>query len=216
MKPQETNNPDLLEEKTADATTTAAPADEKADAPATQTDATPSTNDLAATEGDLIASEKADTPSQKADTPSQKADNSSEKAEKETDESLPELRKLVQEEDSLTGISLKALMGGDFFGSNWFRKQLLYVFFVAFLCILYITNRYSYQEELINKRVLTIRLEDRHKRAVVAESELTYFCRRAHIQSLINDSTLKMSRENYYYLNVPPANPQTADGDGAK
>ena len=209
MKPQETNNPDLLEEKTADATTTAAPADEKADAPATQTDATPSTNDLAAPEGDLNANEKADTPSQKADTPS-------EKAEKEADESLPELRKLVQEEDSLTGISLKALMGGDFFGSNWFRKQLLYVFFVAFLCILYITNRYSYQEELINKRVLTIRLEDRHKRAVVAESELTYFCRRAHIQSLINDSTLKMSRENYYYLNVPPANPQTADGDGAK
>lgn len=202
MKPQETNNPDLLEEKTADATTTAAPADEKADASATQTDATPSTNDLAATEGGLIANEKADTPS--------------EKAEKETDESLPELRKLVQEEDSLTGISLKALMGGDFFGSNWFRKQLLYVFFVAFLCILYITNRYSYQEELINKRVLTIRLEDRHKRVVVAESELTYFCRRAHIQSLINDSTLKMSRENYYYLNVPPANPQTADGDGAK
>lgn len=202
MKPQETNNPDLLEEKTADATTTAAPADEKADAPATQTDTTPSTNDLAATEGDLIANEKSDNPSQKA--------------EKETDESLPELRKLVQEEDSLTGISLKALMGGDFFGSNWFRKQLLYVFFVAFLCILYITNRYSYQEELINKRVLTIRLEDRHKRAVVAESELTYFCRRAHIQSLINDSTLKMSRENYYYLNVPPANPQTADGDGAK
>lgn len=202
MKPQETNNPDLLEEKTADATTTAAPADEKVDAPATQTDATPSTNDSAATEGDLNANEKADTPSQKA--------------EKEADESLPELRKLVQEEDSLTGISLKALMGGDFFGSNWFRKQLLYVFFVAFLCILYITNRYSYQEELINKRVLTIRLEDRHKRAVVAESELTYFCRRAHIQSLINDSTLKMSRENYYYLNVPPANPQTADGDGAK
>ena len=202
MKPQETNNPDLLEAKTADATTTAAPADEKADAPATQTDATPSTNDLAATEGDLIANENTDT--------------SSQKAEKEADESLPELRKLVQEEDSLTGISLKALMGGDFFGSNWFRKQLLYVFFVAFLCILYITNRYSYQEELINKRVLTIRLEDRHKRAVVAESELTYFCRRAHIQSLINDSTLKMSRENYYYLNVPPANPQTADGDGAK
>lgn len=202
MKPQDLPTYDPLADKAAETTATPDMTDEK--------------DAMAAPQADEAPAEPA--PAAPSDAPKEDgtAENAAEKTGKDEDKSLPELRKLVQEEDSLTGISLKALMGGDFFGSNWFRKQLLYVLFVAFLCILYITNRYKYQEELINKRTLTARLEDRHKRAVVAESELTYFCRRSHIQSLLNDTTLKMSRDNYYNLNVPPANPQTTDDGGTK
>lgn len=115
-------------------------------------------------------------------------------------------KKLTSDTDDVKDISLRTVIGGDFLGSRWFRKQLGFVALIAAMAIIYVTNRYNCQQEIINKKLLNAKLEDRRKRAVVAECDLTEFCRRSNIQRLLNDSTLRISNDSYYYLHVEKAN----------
>lgn len=99
-----------------------------------------------------------------------------------------------------TDISLKTVLGGDLLATQWFRKQLPFILFLSVLALFYVSNRYSCQQETIDRKKLTNRLEDRRKRAIVAECNLTEFCRRSNIQSLLRDTTLRMSNDSYYYI----------------
>lgn len=111
------------------------------------------------------------------------------------------IEQLASEEDSVD-ISLTTIIGGDILASRWFKRQLFFVFVLAILSVLYITNRYAYQQEKIERKKLTQDLEDRRKRAIVAECNLIEFCRRKNIEDNLSDSTLRVSNEPFYYLNL--------------
>lgn len=111
------------------------------------------------------------------------------------------IEQLASEEDSVD-ISLTTIIGGDILATRWFKRQLFFVFVLTILSVLYISNRYAYQQEKIERKKLTHELEDRRKRAIVAECNLIEFCRRKNIESNLKDSTLRVSTEPCYYLDL--------------
>ena len=110
------------------------------------------------------------------------------------------IEQLASEEDTVD-ISLTTIIGGDILATRWFKRQLFFVFVLAILSVLYITNRYAYQQEKIERKKLTQELEDHRKRAIVAECNLIDFCRRKNIEANLSDTTLRVSTEPCYYLN---------------
>lgn len=149
-------------------------------------------------------------PGSAEEEPSQSADDSG--AETETDNEKAEdkeqadnakaakaIEQLASEEDTVD-ISLTTIIGGDILATRWFKRQLFFVFVLAILSVLYITNRYAYQQEKIERKKLTQELEDHRKRAIVAECNLIDFCRRKNIEANLSDTTLRVSTEPCYYL----------------
>ena len=106
---------------------------------------------------------------------------------------------LTKEEDSVS-LSMRTIIGGDILAGRWFRRQLPFLMFLAVLAIFYVTNRYAYQQEIIENKRLTLLLEDRRLRAVVATSDLTEYTRRSNIERQLSDTTLKSSPTPFYYL----------------
>ena len=104
------------------------------------------------------------------------------------------------DDDESVSVSLRTIIGGDILAGRWFREHLTFLLFLVFLAILYVTNRYAYQKEMIDNRKLTLALEDRRLRAVVATSNLTEYTRRSNISTQLTDSTLKSSATPFYYL----------------
>ena len=104
------------------------------------------------------------------------------------------------EDDDTVSISIRTIMGGDVLGGRWFRRQFPFLLLLVMMAILYVTNRYAYQKEIIENRKLTHQLEDRRLRAVVATSDLTEFTRRSNIIKTVSDTTLDSSPAPYYYL----------------
>jgi hypothetical protein len=107
----------------------------------------------------------------------------------------------IDEAGEDSDITLRSIVGGDILGSDWFRRQFLYIMLIGVLSILYVTNRYSYQHELIEQTKLKSRLEDRRKRALVSSSELTTFMRNRSILENLPDSTIRPTVDPFYYIN---------------
>ena len=128
-------------------------------------------------------------------------ENSSSDGDSRHDDAKKAFRKLTGWEDGASvNVSLRTIVGGDILAGRWFRRHLTFLFTLVFLAILYVSNRYQYQQEMIDNRKLTLRLEDRRLRAVVATSNLTEYLRRSNISSHLCDTTLKSSPEPFYYL----------------
>ena len=142
--------------------------------------------------GDNGADKEAGEDADKAAVEKQAEDK--EKADNAT--AVKAIEQLASEEDSVD-ISLTTIIGGDILATRWFKRQLFFVFVLAILSVLYITNRYAYQQ-----KTLTHEPEDRRKRAIVAECNLIEFCRRKNIESNLKDSTLRVSTEPCYYLDL--------------
>ena len=125
---------------------------------------------------------------------SRKKDESDEKAHK----AFKQLTDL--NDDKTVTVNLRTIIGGDVLAGQWFRRQVRFLLFLVVLAILYVTNRYAYQQEIIENKKLTLRLEDRRLRAVVATSNLTDYTRRGRIVENLSDTTLKSSKVPFYYL----------------
>ena len=105
----------------------------------------------------------------------------------------------IEDEESVS-VNLRNIIGGDILAGRWFRRQLPFLMFLCLLAIVYVTNRYAYQKEIIENKRLTLLLEDRRLRAVVATSDLTEYTRRSNIEMHLSDTTLKSSPAPFYYL----------------
>ena len=105
----------------------------------------------------------------------------------------------IEDEESVS-VNLRNIIGGDILAGRWFRRQLPFLMFLCVLAIFYVTNRYAYQKEIIENKRLTLLLEDRRLRAVVATSDLTEYTRRSNIERNLSDTTLKSSPAPFYYL----------------
>ena len=104
------------------------------------------------------------------------------------------------DDNESVNVSLRTIIGGDVLAGRWFRRHLTFLLFLVFLAILYVTNRYAYQKEMIDNRKLTLALEDRRLRAVVATSNLTEYTRRSNISEQLPDTTLRSSSKPFYYI----------------
>ena len=85
----------------------------------------------------------------------------------------------------------------------WFKKQLGVLALILFGIIIYITNRYQAQNEMIEEDKLREELQDWKYRSMTRNSELTLRCRQSQLEEqlkVMGDSTLCSSNEPVYEL----------------
>lgn len=110
------------------------------------------------------------------------------------------LQELVQSDgvEEESNISLKKILGGDILTTDWIKRQLgLFVLCLIFI-IIYITNRYSAQQETIELEKLKIELQEIKYHALTRSSELTVKTRQSQVEDKLKqtkDSMLTSPKE---------------------
>lgn len=87
----------------------------------------------------------------------------------------------------------------------WFRRQLGVLAIVVTGIILYITNGYQAQQEMIEEERLRAELQDKKFRSITRNSELTFRCRQSQLEERLKsmgDSTLLPSNEPLYKITI--------------
>ena len=112
----------------------------------------------------------------------------------------------TEEDAPLTsGYTLHKILGGDFLTAAAIRKQLGVIILVAFLTMIYISNRYSCQQDLLEIDKLKKELKDAKYKALASSSELTEKCRESNVLEMLKnnkDSVLKIPTQPPYIINI--------------
>lgn len=86
------------------------------------------------------------------------------------------------------------------------RRQVWLLLLIAFFLIIYIANRYSCQQDIIEIDQLETQLKDAKYKALSSNSQLTEKCRESNVLEMLKnqkDSTLKMPSQPPYLIEVP-------------
>ena len=129
-----------------------------------------------------------------------------------TDDEGPTLKEVIakqateDESPFASHFTLKKILGGDVLTTQTIRHQIgVFLLITAFL-IVYIANRYSVQNDLIEIDKLQNELQDAKYKALSSSSQLTEKSRESHVLELLKnnkDSVLKIASQPPYIINVP-------------
>lgn len=123
-----------------------------------------------------------------------------------------ELRRIVEEqarEDELplsAEFTLKKILGGEFLNARLLRKQIWLVMLIMAFTIVYVSNRYSCDQQRIEISKLTKDLEEAKLKSMSSASELTEMSRESNVLEMLRmnkDSVLHIPTQPPYILNVP-------------
>lgn len=99
------------------------------------------------------------------------------------------------------GMSLRSILGGDILTHDFFRRQIKLLVLLVIFAIIYISNRYSCQQEMIEIDQLKIRLTDIKYNALTRSSELTEKSRQSHIEEYVSqEGSMLQTSTNPPYL----------------
>ena len=110
------------------------------------------------------------------------------------------------EQPHSSNFTLRKILGGDILTARLIRSQIWLVVLVVFFVILYISNRYSVQKNLLEIDRLNRELKDAKYKALSSSSMLTEKSRESHVIKLLQsskDSTLKIPNQPPYIITVP-------------
>ena len=110
------------------------------------------------------------------------------------------------EQPQSSNFTLRKILGGDILSAHILRNNIWLIIVIVGFIIVYISNRYSVQKDLLEIDKLNTELEDAKYRALSSSSQLTEKSRESHILELLKnrkDSVLKMSDRPPYIINVP-------------
>ena len=140
----------------------------------------------------------------------QQTTNTAEKTAAENRRARKALKELTRDDDGQvrTNVSLRSILGGDILAGGWFRRQFWYIVMLVAMAVVYVSNRYYCQQEMITARRLNDTLADRRYKALTISSQIKEMTRRSVIEEQLTDSTLKTS--NMPLLNLPVAQSDTA------
>lgn len=102
--------------------------------------------------------------------------------------------------------SLRKILGGDILNTTFMRRQVWLCLLVAFFIVIYIANRYSCQQDIIEIDKLQTELQDAKYKALSSNSQLTEKSRQSNILQLLQDnkdSVLKLPTQPPYIITVP-------------
>lgn len=111
----------------------------------------------------------------------------------------------ADEEDSVATrekMTLSAILGGDMLGGKWFRKQFGFIVMLTAMAIVYVSNRYYCQQEMLETKALNDTLLDRRYKALTQSSQLKEKMLRSRIEASLKDSTLQTANTPSYNLKV--------------
>lgn len=116
----------------------------------------------------------------------------------------------IEEESPLSkNFTLNKILGGDILTSSTIRRQIWVFLLIAFFTLIYISNRYSCQQDLIEIDKLQERLQDAKFKALSSSSQMTERSRESNVLELLrnnSDSTLKTPNQPPYIITVPEDN----------
>ena len=98
------------------------------------------------------------------------------------------------------------ILGGDIFSAHFLRNNIGLIVLIVFFIIIYISNRYSVQKDLIEIDRLQTELSDAKYRALSSSSQLTERSRESHVLEILKtnkDSILKIPSRPPFIINVP-------------
>lgn len=132
------------------------------------------------------------------------------KAEAEViDKSLSEvIRERATEDEAPQSrtFSLRKILGGDILSTSFMRRQVWLSLLIALFIVVYIANRYSCQQDIIEIDALQKELKDAKYKALSSNSKLTEESRQSNVLDMLKnnkDSTLKLPTQPPYIIAVP-------------
>lgn len=102
--------------------------------------------------------------------------------------------------------SLKKILGGDILSTSFMHRQVWLFLLIALFIVVYIANRYSCQQDIIQIDALQKELKDAKYRALSSNSKLTEKSRQSNVLEMLKDnkdSTLKLPSQPPYMITVP-------------
>lgn len=110
------------------------------------------------------------------------------------------------ERQPLGSLTLKSIVGGDILATTAVRKQIGVIMLIVLFMLVYISDRYSCQQSLIQIDKLNEELNDTKAKALSSSSKLTEKSRESRVLEMLQackDSTLHISSQPPYIINVP-------------
>ena len=110
------------------------------------------------------------------------------------------------EQPQSSNFTLRKILGGDILSARLIRSQIWLIVLIVFFVVLYISNRYSVQKDLLEIDRLNTELKDAKYKALSSSSMLTEKSRESHVIELLKhskDSMLKMPSQPPYIITVP-------------
>lgn len=104
-------------------------------------------------------------------------------------------------------VSIREILGGDILTAEWMRRQMGVILLCAVFAIIYITNRYMSQQEVIEIEKLKVDLNEVRYRALTRSSELTVRTRQSQVEEILSstaDSVLAAPKEPPFIINLNP------------
>lgn len=111
-------------------------------------------------------------------------------------------KKSKRETSSSKHMSIRSILGGDILANDFFKRQTSLLILIMILTILYIDNRYSSQQELIEIDHLKKELTDIKYDALTRSSELMEKSRQSRIEEYIStgESPLETATNRPYLI----------------
>lgn len=106
----------------------------------------------------------------------------------------------------LGSLTLKSIVGGDILATTAVRKQIGVIMLIVLFMLVYISDRYSCQQSLIQIDKLNEELNDAKAKALSSGSKLTEKSRESRVLEMLQackDSTLHISTQPPYIINIP-------------
>lgn len=118
------------------------------------------------------------------------------------------IKKQVADEDTpLSGaLTFSKIVGGDILNTSTIRRQIWLLLLIVLFIVIYISNRYSCQRNLIEIDKLQTELKDARYKAQTTNNRFIEMSRESRVLEQLKackDSTLHMSNQPPYLINVP-------------
>ena len=141
--------------------------------------------------------------SAKADAPKEPAN---EAAPEESLKAALAKQAIEEEASGSASFTLRKILGGDILTAQIIRKQIWLFVLIVFFVIIYISNRYSIQKDLIELDQLQKELQDTKYKALSTSSQITEKSRESNVLDVLKhskDSILHIATQPPYIINVP-------------
>ena len=159
-----------------------------------------------------IAEEKAQASQKppKQETPKQEDLQQEEPQQQEAPQaSLKEViaKQAIEEEASgSSSFTLRKILGGDILTAQIIRRQIWLGILIVVFIIIYISNRYNIQNDIIELDKLQKELQDTKYKALSTSSQITEKSRESNVLDMLKnnkDSVLHIATQPPYIINVP-------------
>ena len=116
-------------------------------------------------------------------------------------------KQAIEEETSgSSSFTLRKILGGDILTAQIIRRQIWLVILIVLFVIIYISNRYNIQNDIIELDKLQKELQDTKYKALSTSSQITEKSRESNVLDMLKnnkDSVLHIATQPPYIINVP-------------